>query len=139
MSGLSVPASKVYDGTTTATVSGTPTLQSAEAVGTGTSSDGKPYSGDIVNIIGTATGTYNSPNVATATTVTFGGLSLSGPQFTDYTLTIQSAASATITPATPSISGVTSKVITYGTASVTLTGTVSAPVLFIRRAARRSR
>src|SRR5207244_2597837 len=31
MNGLSVPASKVYNGTTGATVSGTPTLQSPEA------------------------------------------------------------------------------------------------------------
>src|SRR5438876_12287402 len=43
--GLSAPASKVYDQTTTASpVSGTAALQGTEAAGTGTTSDGKPYS-----------------------------------------------------------------------------------------------
>ena len=46
MSGLSVPSSKVYDGTTTAVVSGTPTLATAIGAGTGTSADGAPYTGD---------------------------------------------------------------------------------------------
>src|SRR5207249_585409 len=50
MSGLSVPASKVYNGTTTAVVSGSPgSLQNAEAGGTGTTADGIPYTGDTVD------------------------------------------------------------------------------------------
>src|SRR2546430_6758617 len=98
MSGLSVPASKVYNGTATAVVSGSPgSLQSSEPAGTGTTADGNPYTGDTVSLTGTATGTYNSKDVASATTVTFGGLSLTGAQAGDYTLTIQGAASATIT------------------------------------------
>ncbi len=98
MSGLSVPSSKVYDGTTTATVSGSPgSLQSAETAGNGSTSDGKAYTGDTVSITGTATGTYNSKDVATASSVSFGGLSLTGAQAGDYSLTIQSVASATIT------------------------------------------
>ena len=101
MSGLSVPASKVYSGTTAAVVSGSPgSLQSPETTGSGTTSDGKPYSSDTVGLTGTATGTYNSKNVASATTVTYGGLSLSGAQASDYSLTIQSSAAATITQAT---------------------------------------
>jgi hypothetical protein len=113
MTGLSVPASKIYDGTTAATVSGTPSLQSAEATGTGTASDGKAYTGDTVNITGTPTGTYNSKDVATATTVSFGGLSLTGTDAADYTLTIQSPAAATITRKALTYSGLsvpTSKV-----------------------------
>ena len=106
MSGLSVPSSKPYDGTTTAVVSGSPgSLQTAEAVGAGTTSDGAPYLGDTVSITGTATGTYNDPSVANATTVTFGGLSLTGAQSGDYSLTMQSAASATITPRVVTLSG----------------------------------
>src|SRR5207247_241127 len=106
MSGLSVPASKLYDGTTTAVVSGSPgSLQSAEAAGTGTTSDGQPYTGDTVSITGTATGTYNSKDVASATTVTFGGVSLTGAQAGDYTLTVQSAASATISAKALTMSG----------------------------------
>ncbi|PWA04194.1 YDG domain-containing protein [Flavobacterium psychrotolerans] len=103
MSGLTVPASKTYDATTTAVVSGTPALQAAVTAGTGTSVDGKPYTGDTVSILGTATGTYNNANVASATTVTFGGLSLTGAQSANYTLTIQGTASATITKANQAI------------------------------------
>ena len=101
MSGLSVPSSKVYDGTTTATVSGSPgTLTGSESPGNGNPNDGLWYTGDDVSLTGTATGTYDSKDVASATTVTFGGLSLNGAQAGDYSLTIQSPAAATITPAT---------------------------------------
>ena len=98
MSGLSVPNSKVYDGTTTATVSGMPILTGSETVGSGTNSDGESYTGDQVNITGAASGTYDSKDVNNATSVTFGGLSLTGAQANDYTLTIQNPAAATITP-----------------------------------------
>ena len=97
MSGLSVPGSKIYDGTTNAVVSGTAALASAEATGSGTTADGKPYTGDTVSLTGTASGYYNSKDVATASTVTFGGLSLTGAQAADYSLTVQSPAAATIT------------------------------------------
>jgi autotransporter-associated beta strand protein len=114
MSGLSVPSSKPYDSTTTATVSGTPALQLAEAAGTGTSGDGTPYVGDaLLPFIGTATGTYNSKDVAAATIVTFGGLTLGGAQAFDYTLTIQSPVPATITPRALSIMA-NSQTKTYG-------------------------
>jgi subtilisin-like proprotein convertase family protein len=99
MSGLSVPSSKIYNGTTAAVVSGTPILQTAETLGTGTTSDGKPYTGDAVSITGTAMGTYNSSNVLAASSVSFGGLNLAGSQANDYSLTAQSAAAATIAQA----------------------------------------
>jgi hypothetical protein len=113
MSGLSVPASKTYDGTTTAIVSGTAALQTAEAPGAGTTDDGKPYTGDVVSIQGTKTGTYNDANVASATTVTFGGLSLTGAQSANYSLTIQGTQSATITKASQTINGVTATASKY--------------------------
>jgi autotransporter-associated beta strand protein len=97
MSGLTVSASKIYDGTTTATVGGTPAFQSVQTPGSGSTADGKPYSGDTISFSGTAIGTYNSKDVLTATTVTFGGLTVGGAQGGDYSLTIQSPASATIT------------------------------------------
>ena len=119
-SGLSVPASKVYDGTTTAEVSGTAALQTAEAAGTGSSADGKPYSVDSVSLTGTPTGTYNSKDVATATTVTFGGLALTGTGNGDYTLTASTQA-ATITPRTVTASIVGDPTKTYnGSTSATL-------------------
>ena len=119
-SGLSVPASKVYDGTTTAEVSGTAALQTAEAAGTGSTADGKPYSVDSVSLTGTPTGTYNSKDVATATTATFGGLALTGTGNGDYTLTASTQA-ATITPRTVTASIIGDPTKTYdGTTSATL-------------------
>ena len=120
-SGLSVPASKVYDGTTTAEVSGTAALQTAEAAGTGSTADGKPYSVDSVSLTGTPTGTYNSKDVATATTVTFGKLAQTGTGNGDYTLTTSTQA-ATITPRTVTASIIGDPAKTYdGTTSATLT------------------
>jgi hypothetical protein len=93
---LSVPSSKTYDGTTTASVSGAAALQSAEAFGTGTPTDGKPYTGDTVSLTGAAGYAYNSKDVSTATTVSESGLSLTGAKATNYTLVAPTFA-ATIT------------------------------------------
>ncbi|MDB5350212.1 MAG: putative hemagglutinin-related protein [Planctomycetota bacterium] len=103
-SGLSVPASRIYDGTTAAVVSGTASLQATEAAGSGSTGDGKPYNVDSVGLTGTPTGTYNSKDVATAATVTFGGLSLTGAGNTNYTLTPATQA-ATITTKALTASG----------------------------------
>jgi hypothetical protein len=120
-SGLSVPSSKVYDGTTTAVVSGAAALRMAEAPGSGTTSDGRPYSGDTVSITGTPTADYNSEDVAAATTVTFGGVSLTGSSSGDYMLTTL-AQSATITPKTLTASIVGNPTKTYdGKTSAALT------------------
>jgi len=126
MSGLSVPASKVYNENTIAVVSGTPALSEPEDIGSGTSSDGKPYTDDTVSITGTATGTYNTKDVLTATTVTFGGLSLTGAQAGDYTLTLQSPASATITPAPILITPNNGQSKVYGASDPAFTYTPSA-------------
>jgi trimeric autotransporter adhesin len=77
---------KIYDGTTTAEVNGTLGLQNAMSPGTGNSTDGKPYSGDAVLLGGLPNASFNSKDVATANTVTFAGLSLSGAQAGNYTL-----------------------------------------------------
>ena len=91
MTGLSVPASKVYDGTTSTVLTDNKSLLTASLPGQGTVTDGKPYTTDISNlsITGTAIGTYNSKNVLTANTVTYTGLSLSGTESGNYSLTIQ--------------------------------------------------
>jgi hypothetical protein len=126
---LVFPASKVYDGGTTATpTTGAAALQTAENAGTGTAGDGIPYTGngDAVTLTGTASYNYNTKDVATASTITESGLSLTGTGSGNYKLTPPTS-SATITKATPTISSVTgSQSIGYGTASVTLSGTVSA-------------
>ncbi len=126
MSGLSVPASKVYDGNTSAVVSGSPVLLASEAFNTGTSVDGRPYTGDVVSIAGAAVGTYNSKDVASATTVTYSGLSLTGAAAGNYTLTIQSPNAATITAKALTISGITvDNKVEDGTTTATLSGTPS--------------
>jgi hypothetical protein len=86
---------KAYDGNTTAVVTGTATLTGSVAVGAGNALDGKWYVGDSVSITGPPVGTFNSKNVAEASSVTYSGLSLSN---SNYTLTIQSPSTAHITP-----------------------------------------
>jgi hypothetical protein len=73
VSGLAA-ASRAYDGTTTATVSGTPVLSGVA-------------SGDTVTVVGTATGAFANKNVGTGRTVTVAGLSLGGVSAGNYTLT----------------------------------------------------
>lgn len=91
-------ANKIYDGTTNASPSGAAALQTAESVGTGSTSDGIPYTGDDVSLTGTPSYGYNSPDVGTATTVSESGLSLTGGQAGDYSLTAPTL-SASITNA----------------------------------------
>ena len=122
-SGLTLAAtSKVYDATTNAAVTGTAALLPAESVGAGTTSDNTPYTGDV-SITGTPTGTYNSKDVATASSVSFGGMSLTGAHPNDYTLTMQSPAAANITQKFIGVSGVTSPSKVYdGTTTATISG-----------------
>jgi hypothetical protein len=87
---------KVYDGTTAADANGTAVL-TFKSVGTGNGMDNMVFTGDDVNIIGTPVGNFNSKNVASANTVTFTGLSLSGNQAGNYaldTLTVSNAITA---------------------------------------------
>src|SRR2546426_5985367 len=60
VSGITV-ASTIYDGTTTAKLGGTAALLAAETAGAGTTSDGKPKTGDPAAKGGTASGIL-SPN-----------------------------------------------------------------------------
>ena len=121
MSGLSVAASKVYDGTQTATVLGTATLPTAIAAGTGNANDGKPFTNDTVSISGTATGTYDFKDVATASSVTYAGLSLTGGQAGNYALQIQAPSSATVTPKSITVTANSSNV-TYNGVSQSVSG-----------------
>jgi gliding motility-associated-like protein len=123
MSGLSVPASKVYDGTTTSVVNGIAQLQAAENPNTGTTDDGKPYTGDVVSIAGTPIGTYNNKTVPLASSVAFSALSLTGSDASNYSFTIQSNATSSITPKhINAINIVTSDKIYDGTTAASVTG-----------------
>jgi hypothetical protein len=119
---------KVYNALTTASPGGAAALQTAETAGSGTTSDGKPYTGngDAVSLTGTASYNYNSKDVDTATTVTESGLSLTGAGSGDYSLTAPTLSGATITAKTLTVSGLTANSKTYnGTTSETLTGTAA--------------
>jgi filamentous hemagglutinin family protein len=125
ISGLT-SANKIYDGTLAATVNGTAALQASEAAGTGSTSDGKAYTGDTVSLTGTAVGTFNDKDVADATTVAFTGLSLTGANAGNYTLTPHASVSNTITPKALTISGLTSANKTYdGTLAATVNSTAA--------------
>jgi len=125
ISGLS-SANKIYDGTTTAIVNGTAALQSTETAGSGTTSDGKAYTGDTVSLTGTVNGTFNDKDVADATIVTFSGLSLTGADAGNYTLTPHSTVSNTITAKALTISGLSSANKIYdGTTTAIVNGTAA--------------
>ena len=116
-------ADKVYDGGTVAVVNGTASLQS-EAVGAGSSSDGKVYATDTVSLSGNATGTFNSKDVLTANSVSFLDLSIAGTDATNYTLVQPASVIQHITPIilTPTLSNTG--------VSKTYDGTTATPVGF---------
>jgi hypothetical protein len=117
--------SKVYDGTTTATPSGSAQLQAAEPLESGSIADGRPYTGDDVSLSGTASYAFNSKGVASATAITSSGLSLSGAQANHYTLTAPTL-SANITKKPLQVTGLAAHdKFCDGTTAATLTGTAS--------------
>jgi|GEM_PF-4836961 len=112
LSNLGVPASKVYDGTVAASVTGSGALAGVIA-------------GDTVTLSGLAQGFYNSKDVATATGVSFSGLTIGGASAGNYTISANYVVPATITPKPLTVTGLgaaTSKVYD-GTTSAVVTGT----------------
>ncbi|MEI6077261.1 MAG: MBG domain-containing protein [Verrucomicrobiota bacterium] len=85
---------KTADGGFTATLSGTATL-TAEAVGSGTISDGKYYTGDTMGLSGTPVGTFAQSATGTGIAVSVSGLSIANGNY----VLIQPTLSANITPA----------------------------------------
>lgn len=138
ISGLSSD-NKTYDGTTTAVVHGSAALQSSIAAGTGSSNDGLAYTSDAVSLSGTPVGTFNNKNVATASTVSFSGLGLTGGDALNYTLTPHADASHTISAQALTISGITAQnkiydgntVATLNSANVVKTGLVAGDVVSV--------
>ena len=74
---------RLFDGTTAASI--VSTLQTAEAIGAGSSSDGKPYTGDTLTVSGT--GTFPTPAAGGPYTVTPSTFTLGGSSATNYSLT----------------------------------------------------
>lgn len=72
LTGLTVN-SRPYNGSTTATLLGTPSLQGLLA-------------GDMLSLGGAMSGTFSNPNIGTGTLVSLTGLSLTGPDAQNYAL-----------------------------------------------------
>ena len=101
---------KVYDGNITAILGGTPIVT---AIGS-----------DIVNIDGTAVGSFADKNVGTGKEITVTGLTLSGTDSGNYNLIQQTGLTANITKADLTVTGLTALNKVYDTGiSATLTGT----------------
>ena len=132
VTGISVATTKVYNGSTSAAVSGTAALLSSETKGTGTDTDGKPYTGDTLTITGTAIANYNSKDVTSATTIAYTGtgLTLGGISASNYTLVYPSSVSGSITPKTLTLTSPTGLTLTStktydGTNTAAVTGTLT--------------
>ncbi len=124
-SGLTA-SSKIYDGTTAATLSGTAVLAAAQAAGAGTTSDGKPYSLDTVSIEGTASGAFPDRHVGDAKAVSVSGLTLGGAHASNYTLTQPTGLTSGITRKTLTIAGLSATNRIYdATTSAPLAGTAA--------------
>ncbi len=106
---------KVYDGGTSATLTGTPTLVGVEAPDVGN-----------VSVSGTPTATFATSGVASGIAVTVAGYTLTGSAEANYTLTQPTGLTANITQAPLTISGaaVTTRPYDTTTAAV-ITGTLS--------------
>ncbi len=110
-------SNKVYDGTTTATLNAS-TAALAGVFGTD----------DVTLDTSAASGTFASKDVGTGIAVTIAGLAIGGAQASDYTLT-QPTATANITAAALSVSGITAKDKVYdGTTTATLDTSAAALV-----------
>ena len=97
VSGLTA-SGRAYDGTSVALLGGTAVLLPPGAPGTGTTSDGKPYTGDAVALSGTAVGNFVDPSAGTAKAVTLSGLTLTGADSGNFTLSPSVGLTADITP-----------------------------------------
>ena len=105
---------RVYDGTTVATFSGTPTIA--------------PLGGDTISLSGvlTATASFADRHVGTNKGITLAGFGLTGAQAGNYTLVLPTNLTASITPASLSLSGLSVVGRVYdGTTTASVTGTAA--------------
>ena len=117
VSGVSV-AEKVYDGNIDAVVTGSPVF------------DGKIGNDDVGISIGTLVASFDNKNVGTNKAINLSGVTLSGADSGNYTLSGVAGLTASITPATLTVSGLTASNKAYDSTTVaTLTGTASVTAL----------
>jgi hypothetical protein len=107
-------SNKTYDATTAATLSGTATANGL-------------INGDVVSLTGTAVGAFADKNVGTGKAVGITGLSLTGADATNYSLTAPTAtATATITTKSVTVSGLSAANKTYdGNTTAAISGTAA--------------
>jgi hypothetical protein len=124
VSGLSA-ANKIYDGTDSAVLVGTAGLLELSTAGAGSSDDGKAYEGDDIGVSqSSATAAFGDKHVGSGKAVSFSGLSLSGEDANNYSLSAHAAATANITAKALSVSGLSAANKIYdGTDSAVLVGT----------------
>ena len=94
LTGTGAVTSKTYDGLTAATLTGL-TLPGSEAVGSGTTADGKPYSVDTVGLA--LSGVFTARDAGTGKTVTSTSV-LTGAQAGNYSFTQPTGLTGTVTP-----------------------------------------
>ncbi|MGB9106213.1 MAG: YDG domain-containing protein, partial [Terriglobales bacterium] len=103
--------SRVYNASTVVTLSTGAAVLTSGAV---SDTDNKFYSGDIVNVVATAaTGAFANKRVGTGKPVAVSGLTPSGTDAPNYTITDASGATADITPFNLTITGVVAQNKTY--------------------------
>jgi len=111
ITGLSA-SNKVYDGTTTVTITGTAALSGV-------------VTGDTVTLDGTCTAVFANKNVGTGKTVTISGYTISGADAGNHSLT-QPGLTANITAKSVTITGLSAANKQYdGTTMATVTGTAT--------------
>jgi len=104
---------KVYDGTTTATLSGTATLNGVVGA-------------DVVTLGGAPTAVFASKNVGIGIAVTVSGYTIGGANAGNYTLTQPAGLTANITALALTVTGAAASNKVYdGTTAATITGTLS--------------
>ena len=109
---------KVYDGNNTATLVGAPGTLVGVIVP------------DVVTIAGTAVGTFSDPNVGVGKAVTISGLSITGVDSGNYSL-IAPTATASITAATLTVTGITANDKVYDSFTTATLNTGSAVLVGI--------
>ncbi|GGD79624.1 hypothetical protein GCM10011514_49500 [Emticicia aquatilis] len=112
ISGITVN-NKIYDGNTTATLSGIPTLDGI-------------INNDDVSITGTVSATFGNKNIGTAKPVTVNGYTLSGTKAGNYILSQPTGLTANISALALTLSGATAQNKVFdGNTNATITGTLT--------------
>jgi hypothetical protein len=114
---------KTYDATTNATFTGSAAFLAAEAPGSGTTADGKPYTIDAVSAGGVPAGTFADRHVGSGKAITVTGVTVTGTGNGNYTATQQTGLTGIVTTKVLTVSGITASARVYdGTTNAVLGG-----------------